>query len=96
MLANKNDDHLSSIPLFQPEFQLSYPSGTCVMQSQVQHMIEKLAHLPPERLTEVEDFIDFLKQRDSAQRLSHRFSQASESSFAQVWDNNDDAIYDNL
>lgn len=66
------------------------------MQQQVQHMIEKLEHLPPERLAEVEDFIDFLKQRDNAQRLSHNFTQASESSFSKVWDNDDDAIYDNL
>ncbi len=59
-------------------------------------MIEKLEHLPPERLAEVEDFIDFLKQRDNALNLSRGFAQVSEASFAKVWDNDSDAIYDAL
>lgn len=34
------------------------------MQVQVQHIMEKLEHLSPERLAEVEDFVEFLHQRD--------------------------------
>jgi hypothetical protein len=66
------------------------------MQSQVQHMLEKLEHLSPERLAEVEDFIDFLNQRDQDKRLRQDFAQASEAAFSKVWDNDDDAVYDNL
>ncbi|MCP5014126.1 MAG: toxin-antitoxin system, antitoxin component, Xre family protein [Ketobacter sp.] len=66
------------------------------MQPQVQHMLEKLEHLSPEQLAEVEDFIDFLNQRDQDKRLRQDFKQASEESFNKVWDNDDDAIYDNL
>ena len=40
------------------------------MQPQVEHMLEKLEHLSPERLAEVEDFIDFLNQRDQGQALA--------------------------
>ncbi len=59
-------------------------------------MLEKLEHLSPERLAEVEDFIDFLRQRDQDKRLRQEYVQASENAFNQVWDNDDDAIYDCL
>ncbi len=66
------------------------------MHPQVQNVAEKLAHLSPERLTEVEDFIDFLRQRDSDQHQRKDFARASEATFAKVWDNDDDAAYDKL
>lgn len=66
------------------------------MQPQVQQMLQKLEHLSPERLAEVEDFIDFLQQRDQDKRLHQDFTQASEATFSKVWDNDDDALYDNL
>jgi uncharacterized membrane protein len=66
------------------------------MQPQVQHMLEKLEHLSPERLAEIEDFIDFLNQRDQDKRLRQDYAQASEGAFNKVWDNDDDAIYDSL
>ena len=66
------------------------------MQPQVQHVLEKLEHLSPDRLAEVEDFIDFLQQRDQDKRLRQDFAQASETAFKKVWDNDDDAIYDKL
>ena len=66
------------------------------MQSQVEHMLEKLEHLSSDRLAEVEDFIDFLSQRDQNRRLQQDFKHASEQAFNKVWDNDDDAIYDSL
>lgn len=66
------------------------------MQPQIQHMLEKLEFLSPDRLAEVEDFIDFLQQRDQDKRLRQEFARASEAAFAQVWDNDEDAIYDKL
>jgi len=66
------------------------------MQSQLQYMLEKLEHLSPERLAEVEDFIDFLQQRDSDRRLQQDFAQGSSAVFAKAWDNDDDAAYDRL
>ena len=66
------------------------------MQPQVEHMLEKLEHLSPERLAEVEDFIDFLNQRDEDKRLRQDYAQASEDTFSKGWDNDDDAIYDTL
>ena len=63
---------------------------------QVQKMLDKLEHLSPERQAEVADFIDFLQQRDQEQGLKQNFTQASEAAFNKAWDNNDDAIYDNV
>ena len=58
-------------------------------------LLNKLKELPPQKLAEVEDFIDFLRAREE-QHLTGSFTKASESSFAAVWDNDDDAAYDQL
>ena len=61
-----------------------------------QVLIDKIKQLPPQRLAEVEDFVDFLRAREYEQRLTHASAKASEASFAQVWDNDEDAAYDRL
>ena len=66
------------------------------MQPQVQHVLEKLEHLSLDRLAEVEDFIDFLQQRDQDKHLRRDFARVSEAAFAKIWDNDSDAIYDSL
>ncbi len=58
-------------------------------------LIDKLKELPPQRLAEVEDFVDFLRTRDE-RGLTLAATQASEPSFAKVWDNDEDAAYDRL
>ncbi|NOX77154.1 MAG: DUF2281 domain-containing protein [Gammaproteobacteria bacterium] len=59
-------------------------------------LIDKLEALPSERVTEVEDFVDFLKQRDSDRQLTRAAAKAAEPSLKKVWDNSDDAVYDTL
>ncbi|MFT7722578.1 MAG: hypothetical protein QM788_07075 [Roseateles sp.] len=66
------------------------------MNAIAQALIDKIRHLPPQRMAEVEDFVDFLRARDDEQRLAQAAAKASEASFAQVWDNDDDAAYDRL
>jgi hypothetical protein len=66
------------------------------MSIQAQQILKKLEHLSPERLAELDDFIDFLNQRDQGDRLRRDFAQASEAAFAKVWDNDDDAVHDDL
>jgi len=58
-------------------------------------LIEKIRTLPPERLTEVEDFVDFLRQREQELGLT-RAAAASASAFAEVWNNPEDDVYDAL
>ncbi len=59
-------------------------------------LIHKLDALPPEEVAEVEDFVDFLRQRSWDRRLTDAAARVAERSFAQVWDNPDDAVYDEL
>ena len=68
-----------------------------------QVLIQKIQSLPPERVIEVDDFVEFLRlrvQQDQAQAqdraLTRMTAQASEASFARVWDNAEDEAYDAL
>ncbi len=63
-----------------------------------QRLIEKIRQLSSPRIVEIEDFIDFLYQREhqSDDNLTLAATKLSEASFSQVWDNSEDAAYDNL
>jgi len=59
-----------------------------------QTLLEKIKQLPPQRIAEVEDFIDFLRIREDEHRFTRAAAKTSEASFAAVWDNDEDAAYD--
>ena len=60
-------------------------------------LVEKIRSLPPEKVAEVEDFVDFLRERGEADaRLRASSMKLSEKAFREVWDNPDDAAYDTL
>ena len=59
-----------------------------------QALLEKLKALPPERVAEVEDFVDFLRARGDAQQFTRTAAETAEPAFKKVWDNPDDADYD--
>lgn len=61
-----------------------------------QALLEKIRSLPSEKMAEVEDFVDFLRQRDDDRRLTQAAARLSEDAFHKVWDNDEDAIYDRL
>jgi hypothetical protein len=58
-------------------------------------LIEKIKSLPPDKLLEVEDFVDFLRQRGD-RVLTRAATRLSEDAFRNAWDNPDDADYDRL
>ena len=62
---------------------------------QEEELIEKIKGLSPEKIAEVVDFVDFLAHRDD-RLLVQAASRISGPAFAKVWDNPDDAEYDNL
>lgn len=66
------------------------------MSTKIDQIQEKLKHLAPERLAEVEDFIDFLRERDQDRCRRRDYAQSSAAAFARVWDNDEDAVYDEL
>jgi len=61
-----------------------------------QELLEKIKSLPPDKLSEVEDFVDFLRQRGDDRRLARAMAKLSEDAFRKAWDNPDDADYDRL
>lgn len=61
-----------------------------------EELLAKIRRLAPERVAEVEDFVDFLRLRDEEQQLTRAASRLSEAAFAKVWENPDDADYDRL
>jgi len=76
---------------------VAYPVTT--MSSDSQHddtLLEKLHALPPEKLAEVEDFVEFLLQKDEDQQLRQAAMRMSEPALREAWDNPEDAAYDKL
>jgi hypothetical protein len=59
-------------------------------------LIEKIQTLPPDRLVEVEDFVDFIQMRERERALTRDAIGASASGFAAIWDNPEDDAYDAL
>jgi len=67
-----------------------------VDSTQIRALIDKIQHLSRARRMEVEDFIDFIRARERGENLTQVASRVSEPSFNKVWDNPDDAAYDEL
>jgi hypothetical protein len=65
-------------------------------RSSEEELLAKIRGLPPERLAEVEDFVDFLRLRDEERSLTDAAARLSEDAFARVWGHPDDADYDRL
>jgi hypothetical protein len=61
-----------------------------------EELLAKIRRLAPERVAEVEDFVDFLRQRDEERGLTQAANRLSEAAFAKAWENPDDADYDRL
>ncbi len=59
-------------------------------------LIEKIEALPAERIAEIEDFVDFIRLREAERALTRPATAASAPSFAAVWSNPEDDIYDAL
>lgn len=62
---------------------------------QAELLIEKIRALPQERIAEIEDFVDFLAEREE-RRLIAVATTLSEPAFREIWDNDQDADYDRL
>jgi hypothetical protein len=67
-----------------------------IMQSNTEALIEKIQALSPDRLAEVEDFVDFIRLRDEERALLRHAASASAPAFAAIWSNPEDDCYDAL
>ena len=59
-------------------------------------LIEKIAALPTERIAEIEDFVDFIHLREQERALTRAAAAASAPTFAAIWSNAEDDVYDAL
>jgi len=58
-------------------------------------LIQKIRSLPREKIKEVNNFVEFLKYKEERE-LTTLATKIAEPSFQRVWDNPEDAGYDNL
>jgi hypothetical protein len=63
---------------------------------QIEQVVRKLQLLPPDRVSEVGDFIDFLSQRGLDQQVVQAAMAASQPALSEIWNNPEDAEYDQL
>lgn len=66
-----------------------------ITQSPETKLMEKIRSLPPDKIMVLEDFLDFLLTR-SEENLVYTATKLSEAAFAKIWDNPEDAEYDEL
>jgi hypothetical protein len=59
-------------------------------------LIQKINVLPQEHLGAVERFVDSIQHTGEERDRGHAFAVASSASFAAVWDNDADAVYDDI
>jgi hypothetical protein len=61
-----------------------------------QALLAKIQALPIERIAEIEDFVEFIAAREQERSLTRAAGAASAPSFAAVWNNPEDDVYDAL
>jgi len=52
--------------------------------------------LPPDKIAEVLDFVDFISQKNQERQLRKAADKIAEDAFKKVWDNAEDDVYDRL
>jgi hypothetical protein len=64
------------------------------MPASTEIQIEKIKSLPPDRLAEVEDFVDLIRTRDRERTVTRETAATSVFAFAAIWSNPEDDVYD--
>jgi hypothetical protein len=66
------------------------------MRKDTPRLIEKIQALPPDRIAEVEDFVDFIRMREQERTLARAAAATSGAVFGAIWSNPEDDGYDAL
>jgi hypothetical protein len=70
--------------------------NTILTNEQERLILEKIRMLPPDKVAEVADFVDFISQKDQDRQLLQAAGKLAEDTFKKVWDNSEDDVYDRL
>ncbi len=60
----------------------------------IQPLVEKNQALPAERISEVEDFVEFIAARERERSLTRAASAVGAPAFAAIWNYPGDDVYD--
>jgi len=66
------------------------------MNSNLNTLSEKIQTLSAEQISEVEDFVEFLRFRDQERELVRSVAAVSTPAFESIWNNPEDDVYDAL
>jgi hypothetical protein len=66
------------------------------MRKDTRNLIDKIQALPPDRIAEIEDFVEFIRLREQERTLTRAAAAASNTAFGAIWSNPDDDAYDAL
>jgi hypothetical protein len=66
--------------------------NTTSASEQEKFILSKIRMLPPDKIAEVADFVDFISQKTNDQILVQAAGKLAEKSFKEVWDNTEDDI----
>lgn len=70
--------------------------NTVSISEQERLILTKIRMLPPDKIAEIADFVDFISQKDQERQLRKAAGKMSEDTFKKVWDNSEDDVYDQL
>jgi hypothetical protein len=59
-------------------------------------ILKKIRMLPPDKIAEIADFVDFISQKDQERQLRKAAGKMAEDTFKKVWDNSEDDVYNQL
>jgi hypothetical protein len=59
-------------------------------------LMQKIQTLLPERIAEIEDFVEFIVAREQERSLIHTAATTNTPVFNAIWNNPDDDAYDTL
>jgi Protein of unknown function (DUF2281) len=64
------------------------------MNSNLKTLSEKIQTLSAEQITEVEDFVEFLRYRRQDRELARAAARVSSPALEAIWNNPEDDVYD--
>ena len=75
---------------------MSTQQDTVSISPKEQVLLHKIRTLPPDKVAEIEDFVDFVRYKNKDLRLTQVAAKLSEEAFQKGWDNPEDDAYDDL
>ncbi len=70
--------------------------NTISTREQERFILTKIRMLPPDKVAEIVDFVDFISQKDQERQLLKAAGKMADDTFKKVWDNAEDDAYDRL